>query len=446
MARICARLFLACATLICVLACGGSGGGDSTTDTGAIRVVNVIPDAPALSASLGGTTLGSVSYGQASALTAVAPGDYELTVSFARPDGTVTEVVDGLSITIRANEQTSVLLIGPIESVSTKVVSQPDPDLSASSAEVWFVNASTGLNSLDFFLDSTGAPLASLSRTASLAFGTNSDRTTVTAGSSYRLRTVETGTTTANYDSGVFAIRALTRRLFVACDYFGPGGSGTRVIQVDTASASTFPAEILPSAVRFAHLIASESAVDIYLDGVAIATGLAYGQFSHFVQQQAANAAVVYTAPGDSSATLYSNNVNLTSGQYRTHVVARASTGSVVSRTLIESMRPIADTASISVIQASPGSGDIDLYFLAPAQPLSDAIPEFHGLGFLVNGALELEAAQYDVVAAPEGEETVTTGPERIDVSARGLYTVVLTDALGGGVPGQILFHDDHTN
>ena len=95
-------------------------------ESGSFSVVNVIPDSPTLSAGLGPDSLGSLSYGQSTALTAVARGNYSFTVSYAQADGTIVKVVDA-SITIRGNEQTSVFLIGPMKSVNMKIVTQADP-------------------------------------------------------------------------------------------------------------------------------------------------------------------------------------------------------------------------------------------------------------------------------------------------------------------------------
>jgi hypothetical protein len=109
------------------LALGGCDVGEKRgADSGSFRVVNVIPDSPTLSAGLGPDSLGNLSYGESTALTAVARGNYSFTVSYAQPDGTRVKVVDA-SITIRANEQTSVFLIGPMKSVNMKIVTQADP-------------------------------------------------------------------------------------------------------------------------------------------------------------------------------------------------------------------------------------------------------------------------------------------------------------------------------
>lgn len=94
-------------------------------ESGSFRVVNVIPDSPTLSAGLGPDSLGNLSYGQSTALTAVARGSYSFTVSYAQADGTRVKVVD-TSITIRGNQQTSVFLIGLMKSVNVKIVTQAD--------------------------------------------------------------------------------------------------------------------------------------------------------------------------------------------------------------------------------------------------------------------------------------------------------------------------------
>lgn len=96
------------------------------------RVVNVVSNSPTLSTMLGSIPIGNVSYGQATALRNVAPGDYSLTVSYLRTSGAEVKIVDGAPITLRANEQTSVFLMGPIESTTLKVVTNVDPQVAAS--------------------------------------------------------------------------------------------------------------------------------------------------------------------------------------------------------------------------------------------------------------------------------------------------------------------------
>ena len=107
------------------LVLGGCDATEKHTESGSFRVVNVIPDSPMLSAGLGSDSLGDLSYGQSTAVTAVARGNYSFTVTYAQADGTRVKIVDA-SITIRGNEQTSVFLIGPMKSVNMKVVTQAD--------------------------------------------------------------------------------------------------------------------------------------------------------------------------------------------------------------------------------------------------------------------------------------------------------------------------------
>ncbi len=446
--RACFLLILAPVWLFVAAGCGSSGGSNNTSDTGSMRIVNLIPDSSTLSATLGSTAFSKVSYAQSTALTSLIPGDFTLTVSYTQPDGTVVKIVDDESLTISANEQTTVFLIGPIESMTMKVVTQSDPDISAASAEVWMMNAATGPASLDFYLGDASATIDSDTPKWTLDFGDHSDLSTIDAAASYRLRVTSAGTKDVIFDSGAFPISALTRRLFVACDYFGPGGNGTYVVQVDTVSASTFTLEVLPSGLRLANMIANETAVDLYLDGATTPSieNLQYGAVSSFLQLPSANVNATVTLASDPATVLYTGTLNLSAGEYRTLVVARSSSDKVVARNTVESLRSIADVSSVDVVQASAAAGDVDMYFLVPGQPLSDLPPVFSGLSFLESGAMGSTPGIYDVEVTPTDEETVSSGPERIALAGGGSYTVILTDAPGGGLPSQIIFTDNLAN
>jgi hypothetical protein len=409
----------------------------------------LIPDSPTLTATLGSDTSSSrISYAQSTALISLNPTDYLLTVSYQQPDGSSVDLVDDETLTVRANEQTTVFLVGPLESTTLKMVTQADPDISAASAEVWIMNAATGPASLDFYLGDANAAIDDVSPQATLDFGNNSDITTVDAGANYRLRVTDADSKNLIFDSGVFPISGLTRRLFVACDYFGPGGNGSYVVQVDTVSASAFTLAELPSGLRLANMIADEPAVDLYLDGASAPSieNLQYGAVSKFLQVSTENVNATITVASDPATVLYAGRLNLSAGDYRTLAVARSDSGNVIARNIVESLRSVADVSSLDVIQASAAAADVDMYFLAPGQPLTDLPPAFSGLSFLVSGTTGFTPGMYDIEVTPTDQETVSSGPERITLAGGGSYTVILTDAPGGGLPSQIVFTDNLAN
>ncbi len=310
------------------------------------------------------------------------------------------------------------------------------------------MNAATGPASLDFYLGDANAAIDDVSPQATLDFGNNSDITTVDAGANYRLRVTDADSKNLIFDSGVFPISGLTRRLFVACDYFGPGGNGSYVVQVDTVSASAFTLAELPSGLRLANMIADEPAVDLYLDGASAPSieNLQYGAVSKFLQVSTENVNATITVASDPATVLYAGRLNLSAGDYRTLAVARSDSGNVIARNIVESLRSVADVSSLDVIQASAAAADVDMYFLAPGQPLTDLPPAFSGLSFLVSGTTGFTPGMYDIEVTPTDQETVSSGPERITLAGGGSYTVILTDAPGGGLPSQIVFTDNLAN
>jgi hypothetical protein len=143
---------------------------------------------------------------------------------------------------------------------------------------------------------------------------------------------------------------------------------------------------------------------------------------------------------------LHENNRTLVSGDSRTLVVTGASvTGEVQGRFLFDNRRPVESVAQVRVINAAPDSGNLDVYIISPDQLVTDAfvVPRLSNFTLLTNGLLMLEGGEYDVVFTAVGDETILVGPERVAITNGGIYSIIVSDADGGGAPGEIVLADD---
>lgn len=444
------RPLLCCLVL---LLCAGCDSGDDDDDDdqdedpqGQVRVFNAVPDSPTLRANLDGSSLANVSFGQSSSLSEVVPGTYEVDLSYTDTGGLSETILEDLEFTVNEDEDVSVIVTGPLEAPEAFLVELPQRDLVTPEAELHFVHAVTGQSRLDFYVTAPDAELIGSTPRATLGFGESSDLNTLDAGE-YRLRVTAEGDAAVLFDSGVFDLAALTRRMLVAIDYFGPGGDGLRVVRVSPSSAATFVNEQFPSATRVVDLIYDLPAVDVHFGDTAAGPdlpALAYGTISGYLDLAAGTTAVVVTMEADPTAVLLETNAQLIPGEHRTLVVAGSQvSGDVRSRLVSDDRRRVATQAQLRVIHGSPSVGNVDFYLLSPEQPVSDGSARFSELTLLTNGVLGVEPGQYDLVFTPADAETILVGPERVTLDEGGLYTVILFDASGGGTPSQLLLVDD---
>ena len=101
----------------------GGGGGTSTPDPGQVRVINLIPTAPALQASLNGSKVASVSYGQASPLGTQASNTYDLVFSYLDPTlGNTINVSENASFVVTSNKEATVVITGSLQDANLTVI------------------------------------------------------------------------------------------------------------------------------------------------------------------------------------------------------------------------------------------------------------------------------------------------------------------------------------
>jgi len=437
----------ACCLLLA--SCGGSSGGGNNapvTDTGLIRIVNSVPDSPTLNAGVTAATLTRVSFAQSTKLTQLFVGSYSLNVQYIDSAGSVVNVITNEPLKLDADIEVSVFVIGDLATAHSQLIVNPVPVIAAGKAEFQVMQASANAGTVDVYLTNAAAPLAGATP-LHLAFEAASDLltidATIDASTKYRLRVTTAGTPTVLYDSGPFAIASESRPMFVLEDYFGPGGQGVRAVQLTNEAATTFPAEVLPGAIRIANMIA-DPAVDVYVAGIKTFPGVAFDAITARQEFTAGALDVTVTNAGDASTVLLTGTVTLGSGESRTLVLSRSGVG-VAGRFSLDNTRPISGATQLQVVQAAPSTGNIDVYLLTGGKTTADVSPTFVNLPLqsITSGAPAPET--YDIAVTPTGVKTVAAETLGREMQACGIYSVYVSDAAvpGGGSPPQIVLGDD---
>ncbi len=438
-------LWAVCASVL-LASCGGSGydgngtGTNKPITTGFLRLVNTLPDSPTLLAGLDGATLTSVSFGQATALQQLVTGKYAINVQYVDPDAKTVTLIGKEQVTVNTSEQATVFIVGTLSDRHTNTVLNPVPNIAAGNAEVQVMQTVQN-QSLDVYLTDAAADIATSPKLATVAFDQVSDLTTVPSGTNYRLRVTEAGGTTVLYDSGVFPISDLTRSIFVVINYYGPGGSGFRVVQLSNQGSTNFPNEVLPVAFRVANMIPDLPSADLYIGpatGTPAFAGVTFGTVAAAQQFAPGTLNCTLTAAGDPATVLFTGSVIVTAGETRTLVLTKAG-GVVVSRTSVDNTRPISSEGQLHIINAAPSSAQPDMFLIAAGGSLAGATAKVVNQPLLSIASAVASAGNYDVAFTATASTTAIAGPVPLTIENGGIYTVYAIDAAGGGPPYQIV-------
>lgn len=200
-------------------------------------------------------------------------------------------------------------------------------------------------------------------------------------------------------------------------------------------------AQTPPGRLSFLHFSADAPALDIYVDGGRVASGLGFGQASAYRDLSAGPHRLTVTIAGRLDA-LIDTSVVVQSGLSATAVFSGLLNGNDITppaqaSQLIQRYLLIGDTATISstvarlrVLHASPGSGAFDVR-IASADGSGLANNLTYGA---VSGYLDLPSGSYTISVYAAGSANLIAQIPGVIVNAGNAYTLVL----GGVLPGVI--------
>jgi len=194
-------------SIVLTLACG--------TGNSQVRLLNASPGESALTASVGGTSIGStVNYGTASSYVSLTSGSATLGVEAA---GT-TSLLIGESITLSSSAYYTVLAGNYSSTINATILTDDNTAPASGNVGIRIVNASPALGTADVYVLAPGSSLSSATATVSnLNFESASSYQYLSAGS-YEVYLTQPGQKSAIIDSGPLTLTSQQIRTVVGLD------------------------------------------------------------------------------------------------------------------------------------------------------------------------------------------------------------------------------------
>ena len=424
---------------------------DPTPDAGDLGFVHALADGPDLRIVFAGSNGGSdqfeLGFGQARQASQLV-GGYNVQVTYTDAGGstvTLLERVGDNNIKLFPDDEITVVLAGTLADPKIFLVENPeylygieDPANIQESPQIQFMHTVSGRGTLDFYLTGSGDDLAGATP-VTLSFGAVSALQDIDAGSAYRVRVVPAGQPdTVLYDSGSTAFNTNTRALLGAFPYFGPAAAQLRLKRIRNVAAA-FPNEPYPAWYRATHLVADVPETDLYLgatSGTPVLSAQPFAQVSPYQQRARGTVTTNLTVAGSPGDVLFSDALGLQAGDATSIFVAglRADADTnPIGIAALEDIRAIPGYAQVRAVHGSPSGVPLNVYLLRPGETTSGKEPLL-ALEYGGTRSRTVGAGDRNLVVESTGG-SVLIGPERITLSETSSYTLLLTDAPGGGSP-----------
>jgi hypothetical protein len=353
---------LAVALLSCLLTftlagCSNSGGGGGGGTN--IRVVNVVPDAAAISVIVGETTIANnLPFQGLTLYQSVDSGAQEFKVS---ANGGTSNAID-VTINLNSSANYTYVVFNPVTNTTASLIVDSGIAVPASGTfALRAINVASGVGPVDVYLTAPGTDLNSTSPTISgLVLGGVSAITTPNAGT-LELRVTSAGTKDVIYDTPP---QNLTSESIYEVVIYTVGSSrlvNVAFLNVDDTGTGQVNNNLLA---EFKVLNASQvaSPLNVLVDGNLTLSNVPFAGVSNYVTQPAGSRTFTVQATATPGANLL-NLVTTLAPATDTSLVLNGPAGALVGTVLADNnLPPPLGRARIRFVNSSPDLGPIDVF------------------------------------------------------------------------------------
>jgi hypothetical protein len=359
---------------------------DTMDDTAKVRVGHFSPDAPAVDVYAGeDAILTDVAFGDLSPYLEVPGGTYSIAVVAAGADPADGAVIGPVDLDFAAGTMTTVAATNVLESIEAQVLAD-EPMPQDGIAQVRVVHFSADAPAVDIALDEGDVVVENL------AYPNATEAYLDLPEGEYDLEIRPTGTTDVAFDIDPLDL---------------PGGTSFTVFAIGSLADGSFT--VLPAVdaslaeVRVGHFSPDAPAVDVYANGDAILTDVAFGDLSPSLAVPAGTYRIQVVAAGGDPADGTVIDAELTfDGNTKTTVAATNELAEITPVVINDKVvQPRAEGAKVRVVHLSANAPKVDI---APDGSKRNAAI-FKNLGFgQAKGYKNVPAGEVDLDIRAAGE------------------------------------------
>jgi hypothetical protein len=445
--------------------CGGDDVVLSPAPQAQLRAVHASADTPAVDVYINGSrALQNVTFGAASAFSAVPSGNTRVQVALAGQAASTAPI--DVTAPLAAGRDYTAIAIGSGSTGATRLQAVLVDDAGAAPAagqvKLRVVHGAPAVPAVDIFVTAPGAALPSAPTIAALSFAQQAPAATAAALSvpagNYQIRMRVTGQTAIAYDSGTVALAAGSDIVVVAVPETGTSLSPVQLLLAPKGASAAF-AKDARAALRVAHFSPNVPAVDVFLKAPGAAND---------VSNRALAGVTFPTDSGylDLTAETYDASVALAGSlvgviELKGAALARGTSTSVFAIGLLngvgnqalrlaayaDNRSAVTGKAKVRVIHLAPDAPAVDVVVLAngaiAARPVTNlAFPN------ATAAPLELDPGTYTLGIVPTGATTPvlpTAAGVSVTLAAGDVKSIVAIGALAtpGAQPFQLKVLDD---
>jgi hypothetical protein len=200
----------------------------------------------------------------------------------------------------------------------------------------------------------------------------------------------------------------------------------------------------ITSRLRVVHLSPDASAMDVFVGDTREFTNVTFAVPTDYQDVATGTQTLRFVATGDTT-TLGSGDEELELSQSYT-LLATGFADAVTPLLLSDTTdAPESGKIRVRIVHASPSTGAVDVYVGDPTDDISTVTPTLSNVSFGdASNYLTLDEGTYRIRLAAVGD-TEAVLDEEITLSEGAVRTIIARDAVGGGVPAEVVVLDDRS-
>jgi hypothetical protein len=469
-------LWLAPIGVAALTGCGSSGSSDSSGERPVLAAFNAVPDVAEITFLREEEVWSALEYGRATSFNSVDADQYDVNFDARLPGDEATTCegdIDGddikdddectrlssTSINVVNDHEYVMGMFGRFENVRVQVYDKPihefdieetdeDGDPEDTNMEVQFLHWSGALGPVDIYLEPPGTNLSAVQVKAALDTG-EEFHGLVEQGDYVLSLTPVAEPSAPLYTSESFTLSKQTRVAFAILEAGGDTTSSIKVSRFRDQGGDLFERRVTTQ-LRLGHVAVDAGNVDVFAQedySEPFVADLAYRELSDYSTVDptvlADGLQLDITPAGNPGVLLAREQTRLSEGTRATFFLISPTSSTLDGLQVQDRFRRLAHYAEVRSINGTGAS--LDFYIIPSGDNVFSSTPT-DTLSSGSSGSIVLkEPGSYQIVMARSGTDTFVFGPQNVELSATGSYTIVAVPTADAFQTDAVLL-DDFTN